>query len=174
MSDIKTRYLPDIFGNVVQAVRDELEQPNLRYEFGHPREIAQTLRNDISENTRRFPAIFLILDTEEDMTSVSLYARYSLEVWICNETDGTWSAEKRGAENFVPILYPIYKCLLDKIAESSDFAVDNNLRPPHRKYDRYYLGKDGFDINGDAFDTKIDAIQILDIDVGLHLASDCL
>jgi len=135
------------------------------YEHGHVLEVANTLiskNDDASLKYQKYPLVVLIQDMKEDIGKKTHdYSNPNMTIFIATLTDATYKAEKRKTDNFTPILYPLYKKLLNEIHYSRLFCTFSPKLIEHTKFDRYYWGKEGeFANSKNIFNDWLDAIEI--------------
>lgn len=168
MSENIDKYFVDVFGLVVQDVREHFDTRNQEkpyYLHGHPLEIIDILsRKDKSQNWkyRKYPLVILLQDFEETKgLNPSWSMQVSPRILIVNQTKRNYSSELRYQHNFKPILYPIYELLLEAIAEIGYFGVSAADEIDHRKFDRLFWGREGLYGNrSNVFNDYMDAIDI--------------
>lgn len=155
----KPVYIVDIVGQLAQATQTEVlatiqanetaalgrtSIQNINYQYGHFRELMQTLAQwDTDPNLRmqKYPLIYLVQDFKESRgKAAGVYADVSLNIIICHQTEADYKAMDRMAKVFKTVLYPIYYSLLKQISKHSlTFAASPDLIP-HDKTDRLYWG----------------------------------
>lgn len=165
---IETKYIPDVFADIVSKVRLEYDTDNNErpfFYYGHPLEIERELALRDQNNIlkfKKYPLIALYMDIEEDKTErIDLEYTISPTLLIMHRTVGTYTSEERYTEVFKPKLYPLYNLLIQKISESvyTNVGVYDTL--PHTKTDRLYWGSSSAEGNtATGFNDYIDAIQI--------------
>ena len=174
-------YIVDDIGTIVAAVRNADFDSSFDssfssgfpfYLYGHRQEIANRLdakNKDRSTKDKKYPAIFLKLDTDEDIRNG--YQFYDLNLVIVNFTKANYNAEERYTNVFKPVLYPIYEMFLKKLRDSGLFVWEappdgDNTYPPHKKIDRPYYGTPGEEANVKRiFSDPLDAIEIVNLKI---------
>jgi len=175
-------YIEDIIGAVVQEVQVEvlatIQQnetaalgttgiQNINYQYGHFRELIETLAqwdSDLSLRSMKYPLVYLVGDFRESRGRLAgVYADISPTVIICHQTEATYKVTDRMANVFKPVLYPIYYSLLKQLAKSSMiFAASPDLIS-HDKWNRKYWGTGPIETGGSdklALNDYVDAIEI--------------
>jgi hypothetical protein len=153
-------YLVDIIAAVVAAVQSEVLgtiQANetavlnsasriqkINYQYGHPRELIQTLsQNDLSPqfNQLKYPLIYLYMDFREQRgRTPGIYADTQLNFAICHQTEGDYKAADRYVNVFKPVLYPIYYSLMKQLTKSPLTVQGDQDMLQHDKWDRMFWG----------------------------------
>lgn len=170
----------DDIGTVVASMRsadfDDSFDPSFStgdlpfYMYGHRQEISTRLDNknkDSGTKNKKFPAIFLRLDTDEDIRTGFQF--YNLNLIIVQYTKINYNAEERYTNTFKPVLYPLYELFLLKLKESGLFTWDpteDTDLPPHTKTDRPYFGTPSGEANlKRIFSDPLDAIEITNLKI---------
>lgn len=137
------------------------------FTHGHLEEITQKLKEkDESDKYRyqKFPLIVLIEDIPKSVTTdlpKSVYAEANSNVLIMNYSEREWDAPDRYAENFEPVLIPIYVDFMNQIVDSNLFDIDLDEIIPHNPINRLAWGKESlYGNDGDITDDHIDAIEL--------------
>jgi hypothetical protein len=164
-----TQYIPDLVGEVVAKTAMAL-QKEVYYDWGHYSEVVKNLdeKDKSITNKAKYPLIWLVLDTDEQMGRPSgVYAELSLQFIIATDTSANYTMQERRDNSFLPVLYPIYSELLNQFSRSSDFGMPARIE--HTKTDRPYWGVQGGIGNGSAnlFNDFIDAIQLKNFKVNV-------
>jgi hypothetical protein len=185
MSD--KRYFVDVFGAIMTYIREYydpliagvgLEKPY--YLHGHPLDILQML-NQKDKNPefkyKKYPLIALLQDFTENDKDVNPQFEYivSPRVLIITSTSQAYDSIQRYTNTFKPILYPLYKLLLDAIDDSIEIFECYEDYIPHTKIDRMYWGKTGVAGNeGLTFNDHLDCIEINFTDLHIFKETSCL
>lgn len=148
-------YIVDIMSDIVQAVSDELT-PALQafnsllqavnYQFGHPLEILETLKQkdeSVTLRYKKYPLVILITDIEEDKGILGVYSRVELKFLVVYHTQATYKASERLTNSFKPVIHPIVDSLIRNISASSYFQNGDPDLIERTETDRYFLGKQG-------------------------------
>lgn len=142
------------------------------YLYGHRQEIANRLLakdKDRSTKDKKYPAIFLKLDTEEEIKNGFQF--YNLNLVIVQFTKANYNAEERYANVLKPVLYPLYEMFLKKLGDSGLFVweapPDGDAKfPPHTKIDRPYYGTPSEETNVKRiFNDPLDAVEIVNLKI---------
>lgn len=168
MSTVETKYLVDVFEEVVSDVRLNYDTENNEepyFEHGHPLEILRLLtEKDDNDNWKykKYPLIALFQDFKEIKgDSTGIIMEVSPRLIIVEETKQEFDPGDRYDEVFKPILYPIYEQLLESMADSVFFDIGGKENIKHDKWDRLFWGKEGLQgPEGLIFNDYLDAIDI--------------
>lgn len=135
--------------------------------YGTINEMIGILTGKDKSNTYKFqkyPLIVLLLDIgEERGKETGIYCETDCRIWIANTTRKEWSSEKRTSDNFVPVLYPIYKNLIEYLEKGQYLYIDRMTGIPHKKTDRYYWGEDEHTTH--VFNDYIDGIDLENVNL---------
>jgi len=88
----------------------------------------------------KYPLIALVHTFQQTVSSEGFFD-VSLDFLIVNLTDPTWYGEDRRANNYVPILNPIYAQFMSDIANSNKFHGYKDRYYPHEKVDDYHMSE---------------------------------
>jgi hypothetical protein len=166
----------DIFNEWMTKVNVKLSFNVHRYS-AHIIEVLENLKqlDSASRSDIKYPVVILICDFEEQIganKSVELgYQTATLNFIIANTTERNYKQPERLEQNFKPVLYPIYKALLESILESTSvYRATGTLEDiPHTKYDRYFWGREKiFGNDANTFNDYLDAIEIRGMKVKLR------
>lgn len=176
-------YIVDLFDEIVSKVSAILT-PSLQaldsnitgvhYDYGHPKEIIESLMQKDKSNTfmfQKYPLVALFQDFPERITNtVGAPNEVTLHLIIANSTKQTFKSNERYSRNFKPFLYPIYNELMKQISNSKhilNYGADNIQ---HTKIDRLFWGKEGLYGNeGNIFNDFLDIIEIRDLKFKTYL-----
>ena len=147
--------IPDIFEEIVLSVATRYGS-NVYFEFGHPIELNNVIKQKDEVRQLQYPAVFLFTDINENRNIQGRWATINPTLVIVNETEQTYLASQRLENSFKPILYPIYELLIQEIENSSYFS---GTFLNHGKRDHYFYGSD-MNEGKSAFDQKFDAIEV--------------
>ncbi|PKN16511.1 MAG: hypothetical protein CVU66_00745 [Deltaproteobacteria bacterium HGW-Deltaproteobacteria-23] len=173
----------DLFRTIVERtsakVQHDYAATGLKcfYQHGHPLEIVESLQemtlNPKSSETK-YPLIALFQDFTEKKGLNNSDGELKLNLIIANLTSPQLKAPDRYAQNFKPILIPIYDEFLKQIAKSRYFREDNPIKLLHTKIDRLYWGRSGlFGNQKNLFNDYIDCIEIVDLQLNLKQNTFC-
>lgn len=149
-------YLPfdvsDIFRAIVATVNDNLvsetslDIPRVTYKAETWNELCARLKADSEgDNTRkssRYPMVALIRNYDYSNQRNSTYTDTTLTLVIVTQTTFDKLSEDRQAENYQPILYPIYSELMEQIALCRYFQGPYDPWPTHKAAESFNLSKD--------------------------------
>lgn len=129
----------------------------LDYQFGHYKEIQQTLveqSRDTEWKAKMYPKLILFLDIPEAYGNV---ITVSINLAIVTSTNKAFKALDREIESFEKVLQPLYKLFLQEL----ELAPKVNFQYPieHEKTDRYFWGSDPTP-DQNVFAALLDAIEI--------------
>lgn len=147
--------LTDEMGVVVEAVKTQAALPTLNYQYGYVEELNETLKQyeaDPTKYNQKFPLVWLAEPYDLERGKAGIYGTYTIDLFIINTTDKTWKATERMAQNYKPILLPIYREWLSQIVLSTVFAEQNVEVIQHRVTKGYYWGIQQQSVLNDAVD----------------------
>lgn len=152
-----------LIANEIEAVLLALPVPpisSLNYQYGYIRELNETLQQWSKTETDRvlkFPLLYLEQPFNvQRSTSAATYGKLDVvRVFIINETQLNWKAKDRMDNNFKPIIYPIYRELLNQIDLSQAFSTQSADQIEHTFTDRYFWGNDQQNVLNDKIDCSI-------------------
>ena len=176
-------YVVDLMETVVNAVSAKLTTQlkledaaitGVHYQYGHPKEIINTLTKLGSAPTGKFnkyPLVALFQDFPETKGEIGFDSEVSLHMIICKGTSPEYKAKQRMEKNFKPFLYPIYLELLNQLSLSGSFLVKSPGTISHTKIDRMYWGADGLYVDGLANQANdyLDCIELRDFKIKVNL-----
>ena len=165
-------YLTDVFGQLVSRVSASLAfcNPKIKqvyYIYGNPLEVADVLAND-KENKQydKYPLVILFTDITNTRGAVGYDSTVPVRIAIVNNTEHNYRAPKRMDVNFKPVLYPIYRELLNQIdslvigKQYKVFDTGYGVQDiQHEQTDRLYWGA-AADDNKNPFNDRLDAIEL--------------
>ncbi len=175
----KTKYIVDMFANIVADVNSRYDDAEVRYEFGKLLEITNTLTalsKAQSQSASKFPMICLLMDFEEEKgDKMDIESKVKLNLLIVAHSGRNYTARQRYDKTMKPTLYPIYELLMTSIAESAYFPGITPSNPPkHKKIDSPYLGKSGTYANAaNIFNDFVDAIAVSDLELEVWKQPSC-
>lgn len=164
---------PDIlamFEVIVNKVNSKLFAkgiPEAIFDYGRYIEVTRNLTEKgqgISPSVRKkYPLIWVVVPYTVENIIAGVGAEITdMQIIIATGTDNKSTTKKRIAENFIPVLRPVYYELMNQIDRSgffNDIDLDNN----HKYIEQpYWDGKDGSSV-ANLFDDFIDAIQLKNI-----------
>jgi len=156
--------LTDEIGIVASNTKVSLALPVLNYQYGFIEELNETLKQmeaDPAKFESKFPLVWLQEPFTISRGKSGIFGSTDVNIFIINSTTKTWKAEERMANNYVPILYPIYRALLKEIAISSAFADTIDINLSHTVTKGYYWGEAQKSVLNDAVDClKIGSLKL--------------
>jgi hypothetical protein len=172
----------EIMQDIVTATSDkliaQLQEVNpkivaLNYQYGHLKEIIQTMQEDEKAPTfrpKKYPLVALMMDFPEEKGNAGGYfGKVTVQMVIAHISDPRLKAKQRYAATFKPILLPIYYELLEQIHSSLAIVTMSVKQIQHTKYDRPYWGSNGLsDTAGNVFNDVIDAIEIQNLQLTIN------
>lgn len=130
--------------------------------YGKSTEFVETIMQmdkAASSKYRIWPLIMLFTDiTTVTNNRSGSYSECSLQMALAYPTSHTYKADERYTKSYEPILYPLWRRLIQEIAESGCFAVMSEKDIEYTKYDRLYWGK-----QGNTLSAVVDAIELQNI-----------
>lgn len=163
-------YIVEQMAEIVTRVNTALAAKNfgktVYYMYGHPKEITtrlQELSNSPTEKDKKFPLVILFTDIEIDKSIPGFFGSAALRMLVCNITEPIYTAERRTANNFKPVLHPIKTELLKQVSVYEHFTYEGELQ--YKETDMYFYGSQFNDQN--IFNDYIDAVQLRDIRVNI-------
>ena len=166
--------LTDVFAEIVASVKAALGIDVLNYQFGYIASLNETLQqwNKVQDFQKlKFPCLWLqqpftIVRSQDPRT----YGRtQNLKVFIMTTSNIAQKPEQHMNEVFKPILYPIYRELLNQINHHPAFSVQSGLQIPHVKTDRYWWGEAQQNEIADV----VDVIEIADLQLMINHNPNC-
>ena len=168
-----TPSISDAFKAIVPKVQDALiartelnwggVQKKVYFMHGHPKEIVQVLQSYTqgpATKNQKYPLIALLRDIREKsgLNSDGPFTSFNARLVICTLTSPHLRADDREAQNFKPILLPIYEELISQISQSPIFGMPSRESMQLIKWDRYFWGTQEADkhVLGD----YIDAVEV--------------
>ena len=137
--------VPSIIGDIVEQLSVNLEAElghKVAYKHGTWKSIQGRIVDESTGTIIKdatFPLICLIQVFEEKFDADSAYSELTLTLLFCNISEPAWYSEDRYANNYLPILYPMYAEFMQLINESPYFVGYNELYPEHTKIDDLHL-----------------------------------
>lgn len=138
--------LVDEIGAVVAAVKVKLSLSVLNYQYGYVNELKETLATYDKTATyavQKFPLVYLVQPFTITRGDYRYFGKANgLEIFIINETVQDKKATQRMTDNFKPVIYPIYRELINQLAKAGAFVESVSGRIVHKTTDLYYWGED--------------------------------
>lgn len=178
------RYLVDIMRDVVAAVQTDVlpalqaYQPSIEavhYEFGHPIEILETLRQMSqapSLEFKRYPLVALFTDIEENKGTKGVYGKEEITLLIVNSTIPEYKAATRLEKNFKQIIHPVVDSLIKCICDSPYFVEGDPDIIERTETDQYFIGRQG--TAGNEANTTNDYLDGTRLVINVTMSSSCI
>lgn len=152
--------LTDEMQLVIDAVKAALNVPAgtfpvLNYQYGYVQELNETLlqwEKDPTKSPLKFPLVWLAEPYEINRGMKANYGDASVDIFIINKSAKTWKAAERMDNNFKPVIYPIYRQMLEQFVISPAFNVISLSQLPHKYTNRYYFGENNKTVLNDVVD----------------------
>ncbi len=146
-----------------KLVLDGFAHGPVYFDDGHPLEIVNRLQEKLkidAEREKRFPLIMLFHDIKQTRNSNVFYGDIAPNLAFASLTSPNYSTAERYANNFEPILSPIYWEFFRQLGKSGYFH--NALaQVNHDRIDRVFWGKTGLYGNtGNQFNDYLDCIEV--------------
>lgn len=147
----------DLFKDITAAINENLtlDKP-LRFDFGYIEEINATLQ-EMSKNAAdvvdKFPLLYLVTPFTIQYGVEASGGETVLNLFIIAESERTMKANARVESVYKPLIYPIYRELLDVINHHIAFLVPGLGRIPHKRTDFYYWTQDKKSVLNDVVDS---------------------
>lgn len=149
------RYVVEIMSDIVAAVSAEL-LPQLQaydaliqavnYQFGHPLEILETLKQrdeSLTLRYKKYPLVALFTDIQEDKGVLGKYSSEELVLMVVYHTNPTYKAAERLARSFKPVIHPIVDSLIQHLSDNSYFLNGDPDLIVRKETDHYFWGRQG-------------------------------
>jgi hypothetical protein len=172
----------DYIGGVVAQASEKVKPiigSDVFYQFGHIREIADTLQsysNTAEFRRQKYPAVFLLQDfLERKGTRTDIETEVTLQLLIVAASTQKARSADRYRDVFKPILYPIYEALIKTL--NSDPVLDTPYSGvPHEKVDRPLvsgaLSEPTTGANKNLFNDFLDAVEVRKLN--LKILKNCM
>lgn len=157
--------------NLKYTISDELAGMPIYFKHGSWMEIEKQLMEDTQGRVTRnqkYPLVILIHPVNEKMNKERNASSINCDVLIVTDSEINKSVDDREADNFIPILYPIYSELLQQIQDSTLYMNYSTLN--HTKKDLYHLGQES--TNGNIkykLPDALDGVALLGLEFDLKL-----
>lgn len=152
-----------LFYKWMDGVNDKLDFDVHRH-AGHITEILQSLQqiDNAGKAASKYPAVFLITDVRERVgIAYGAYQEINVDFLIVNTTKNTYRVDERRQKNFIPVLWPIYKALIETLMNAPEVTAASVEDLPHTKIDCYYLGRNAvFGNIAHTLNDYVDAVQV--------------
>lgn len=136
------------------------------YDFGTTNEVVNRLTAKTESDThfdKKYPLIWFVIgnSVEEEVNPRAAVRRSATDVSIiiCTETLAEYTSRERYANNFIPILRPLYDAFLHELSFNKEVKSKNGF--VHSYYENLFWGRNGLYGNeGNIFNDRLDAIII--------------
>jgi hypothetical protein len=157
--------LVDELQEVVSKVKTELKLPVLNYQYGYVEVLNETLEQWSKSKDHaalKFPLVWVMQPFVIARGERGFYGSVEgLKIFIINNSEKTLKAPDRMAKNFKPIIYPIYRELMNQINRHN--AFESSYSRKHKFTDRYYWGEQQQSVLNDVVDCSEIAVLELKI-----------
>lgn len=174
--------LTDEMATIVTAVKAGLQLKNtqaglpagwpvLNYQYGYLEELNTTLKQmekDPDAFDKKLPLVWLAEPYDVTRNEDGIYGTADLEIFIFTGTDKNYKARDRMANTFGPILYPVYRELLNQIAISTVFNHTTVESIKHKVRKGYY-----WDEQNKVFNDAVDCLKISGTGIRIHNKQEC-
>jgi hypothetical protein len=165
-------FLVDIFKELVDAAKVALNLPNLNYQFGYVDELKDTLIQWSKTEefaSKKYPLIWLRQPFRLRRNEPQGYygTADNISFFIINEANKEQKAKDRVVANFKPVLYPIYREMLNQINNHPAIGLEYNRG--HVLVDRYYWG----DKQQEEITDVVDCIEVSELKLIIHDNQNC-
>jgi hypothetical protein len=150
--------LTDEMATVVAATKTKLGLQVLNFQYGYIEELNETLKQmegDPSSYDKKMPLVWLAEPFRITRGEIGIYGNTQVDLYIFNHTTKDWKATDRMTNNYKPVLYPIYRELLNQIVLSVVFDHTQVEDMQHEVVKGYYWGEDQKKVLYDAVDCLI-------------------
>jgi hypothetical protein len=162
----------ELTGGVLFKVKQALNLTVLNYQYGDVEELNQTL---IQYNqtpdfaAKKFPLVWLMQPFTILRGEKGFYGSVDgLKIFIINSSVQAWKAPERMANNFKPVIYPIYRELMKQLDRHK--AFESSYHRKHKFTDRYYWGEAQQSVLNDV----VDCSEISNIELKIKDNPNCL
>lgn len=169
--------LTEEMATVVTAVKAALQAKNvlagqpagwpvLNYQYGYVEELNSTLKayeKDPANFDKKFPLIWLAEPYDIARGEEGIFGTAEAEIFIFTGTDKNYKASERMANTYNPVLFPIYRELLNQVVISTVFQHTTVESIKHKVRKGYY-----WDTEQKIFNDAIDCLKISGIGLRIH------
>lgn len=151
----------------------EIACPSIHYVFGNAKYVKDRL-DELSKtpkgNEMKFPLIALWTPFKEERNTPDYYSKAKVNILIACSSKTAWNNEERRLYSFEGVLRPIYRRLLEAIADDRRIAISYDEVLPHEYSENYTYGRYGAQTpTGDEVSESIDAINISNLELKIKL-----
>lgn len=144
----------------------ELCSFDIRYDWGHKSEMANTLTqmdNSKTQKPLKYPLVWLIMDFKEKKgKNWDVYSALGINFLFAVDTHVNYTQPQRRDKSYLPKLLPMYGAFMQAISEQTAFMKPYIFGIEHDFLLRPYWG-DG--VNANLFNDFIDAIEISNLNL---------
>lgn len=148
-------------------VKTALGLPALNYQYGYVKELQEHLEQwgkSEAKAALKFPLVWIKQPFTVVRNTQGFFGIVSdLSMFVIHSTAPELKAKKRMTDKFKPVIYPIYREIINQIDLSPVFSNLGIPDIPHRFTDRYYWGEDQKTVIPDAVDVMEINFQTLRI-----------
>lgn len=166
--------LVDVFEAIASAIAAKLVS-NINYQYGYIRELDQTINQmqaaDESKSLAAYPILWLMQPFVIQRGIAGAFGRVSdLRLFIINKTDPNWKAKDRMTNNYKPILYPIYRELINQLANTPEISYKPVETRDHSFSDIYYWGSSQESV----LTNPVDVIEVSNLEIDINNNINCI
>lgn len=176
----KPIYIVDIIGDLVTKVQTLLlaklqtfdpQIVGINYLYDAPKGMIDTLvQMTPTEGAKKYPLVGLFLPVKEKHgTQIGIDDIPNLRIIIGRYSDPVQKTPERYANNFKPVLYPIYNELIHQFDVDRRFLTQGAQMIQHDKTDWPYWGGDSPPESANPFNDWLDIIEISNLQIKLNL-----
>ena len=123
--------------------------------------VLQSYTNSPSYKNKKYPLVILVRDVKEKLNKQlnGLGTSFKCHLLIITLTNPELRSDQREAQNFKPVLLPIFEELINQISKSKLFAMPTVKDMDITKWDCYFYGTKE-NIKKNIFNDYVDAIDI--------------
>lgn len=137
-------------------VKQALNLPVLNYQYGYLKELKETLAQySVTHEfeVKKFPLVWVVQPFSIIRGIPGWYGSLdNLQIFIIQATEKTLKASERMVKTFKPVIYPIYREILNQLVLATCFDQKDVDTLAHKITDRYWWGEDQQKIIDDVFD----------------------
>lgn len=163
--------LTDELETIVTAVKTALGISVLNYQYGYLPELNETLKQmegDPAKFAGKFPLVWLAEPYEIARNTTGIYGIANPDIFIFMATDKTYKAKDRMNNVYKPVLYPVYRELLNQIVLSPVFQHPLVSDIKHTVRKGYY-----WDEQRQVFNDAVDCLKISGLSLRINDKQNC-
>lgn len=170
--------LTDEMATIVADTKSVLDDPAgtfpvLNYQYGFIEELNETLKQmeaNPDAFNKKYPLIWLAEPFTIKRGIAGIFGTTEVDVFIINTTTKTWKASERMTNNYIPVLLPIYRELMNQLIKSTVFDITNIDKLPHTVTKGYYWG----DAQKTVLNDAVDCLKIGRLFLPIHNKQNCI